>query len=154
AAWDNRHGKEVIAFFIGNRPNPQAWEIYGRPSVGSTAIDASLPHRTPDERAAMARTFRGITTWEDVCQRLRISERELPDPVIIHQEPSSAESSRVSARVAPGSAADAVESIPAPQGDPDVNIGLIRDHIRAGLNANDIVARMGHGRWDIFFAAL
>jgi hypothetical protein len=40
------------------------------------------------------------------------------------------------------------------QGSSTVNHGLIRDYIEAGMTANEVVNRMGPGRYDIFYAAL
>jgi hypothetical protein len=82
AAWDS--GKTVVGFFIieGRNPSPLDvpldWQAAARATVSSDTLVESLPHREDDAREAIAAAFRGITTWQRVCQELSVPWTNLP----------------------------------------------------------------------------
>lgn len=75
-AWEIRARKKVFGFFIveGSGDSieiPREWLTHAEETVSETAIAASLPHRGPDERNAIATTFLGVTTWQRVCDEFK-----------------------------------------------------------------------------------
>lgn len=58
---------------------PQPWIDAAAQTVKPTMLDASLPHRLEAERAAIAESFLGVTTWQAVCSRLGVDYSGLPD---------------------------------------------------------------------------
>jgi hypothetical protein len=80
AAWDVRGARDVVGFFIVGRDSVS----YARTTLDPSAITASLPHRSLDERERIARAFLGVTTWDDVCAEFDIDVRALPDTIAIN----------------------------------------------------------------------
>ena len=81
AAWD-MPGKQPYAFFIvegdGQSTDvPTKWQTFAPETVAAQALELSLPHREPEERAAIARAFLGVTTWQAVCEAFGIPFRKL-----------------------------------------------------------------------------
>ncbi len=73
AAWDVRGNKEVVGFFIvdeDDSPVPPA--VYVERTTDPKAIRESLPHRTDPERQRIAKSFKGVTTWQEASRRLRV----------------------------------------------------------------------------------
>jgi hypothetical protein len=87
AAWDERGGRHVAAFFIveGREPDPtdvpHEWKSFATLTTSPEALEGSLPHRTPAEREAIANSFLGVTTWQALCASVQISFDSLPDEV-------------------------------------------------------------------------
>jgi hypothetical protein len=89
AAWERRAGKCVVGFFIVEGVGEEgvltnAWQRAPAATVNATALAESLPHRGPEDRAAIAQCFIGITTWQAVCWRLAhlgLDWASLPDTV-------------------------------------------------------------------------
>lgn len=82
-AWEIRGRKQVFGFFIiegeGDSPDiPLAWLDQVRLTISQEAIRSSLPHRGPEEQAAIAGCFAGATTWQRVCASFSIAWGELP----------------------------------------------------------------------------
>lgn len=58
---------------------PKAWDDSAAEIVSVPLLGASLPHRLEAERAAIAESFLGVTTWQAVCTRFGIDYLALPD---------------------------------------------------------------------------
>jgi hypothetical protein len=83
-AWEIKGRKQVFGFFIvegeGRNPDlPQSWLKQVRTTMSQDAIRSSLPHRGPEEQAAIAGCFAGATTWQRVCAEFGIDWEQLPD---------------------------------------------------------------------------
>ena len=83
-AWEIRGRKQVIGFFIvegeGKSPDiPLSWLDQVRLTMSPEAIRSSLPHRGPEEQAAIAGCFAGATTWQRVCASFGIVWEKLKD---------------------------------------------------------------------------
>lgn len=82
AVWDS--GKRACGFFVveaapESTAVPQEWQAFTRDTVSAEALAGSLPHRTDDERGAIAEAFLGVTTWQRICIEFEIPLTELPD---------------------------------------------------------------------------
>ncbi len=88
-AWDERGSRQLVAFYIveGQQPSgaavavPPNWQKAVTETVSASVLEASLPHRTPEERSAIANVFLGATTWQAVCAALEIDFASLPNLV-------------------------------------------------------------------------
>lgn len=84
-AWEKRGARSVYGFFIveddGAGQLPAAWVQYAKATVSQDALDKSLPHRTTEERAAIANAFLGVTTWQAVCAAFDIDTGVMLDKV-------------------------------------------------------------------------
>lgn len=73
AAWDERGGRDVYGILIvegtADGAVPEPWFSYPAALRDEAVLAASLPHRTDAERAAIARAFLGVTTWQQVSRR-------------------------------------------------------------------------------------
>jgi hypothetical protein len=83
AAWDQRTGRRVFGFFIveGDDPEgaiPDHWLAVARATTEPEAVARSLPHRTQEERDAIASAFLGVTTWQATCRALDVPWNALP----------------------------------------------------------------------------
>jgi hypothetical protein len=58
---------------------PKAWVDAVAETLAAPILGASLPHRVEAERAAIAESFLGVTTWQAVCQKVGIDYSALPD---------------------------------------------------------------------------
>lgn len=81
AAWD-MPGKQAYGFFIVEGEDqstevPSKWQTFAPQTVSTEALERSLPHREPGDRAAIARAFLGVTTWQAVCEAFDIPFRKL-----------------------------------------------------------------------------
>lgn len=82
-AWEVKGRKQVIGFFIvegiGDTVDvPANWLNFSRQSISNRAVATSLPHRGPEERAAIAEAFKGVTTWQRVCSEFNIEWSKMP----------------------------------------------------------------------------
>jgi hypothetical protein len=57
---------------------PQPWADAAAETVAAPMLGASLPHRLEAERAAIAESFLGVTTWQAVCAKVGIEFSALP----------------------------------------------------------------------------
>ncbi len=86
--------KPAVGLFIvqGREPDPNnvppEWKEFARETVSASVLEASLPHRTPEERDEISRAFLGVTTWQRVCVTLEIPPSVLLDEVAT-SEPAS-----------------------------------------------------------------
>lgn len=77
AAWDDRGQRNVFGFFMveaepGSDQVPQKWLDAARNTISKTAVDESLPHRSPSEREDITKAFLGVTTWQLACKAMNI----------------------------------------------------------------------------------
>jgi hypothetical protein len=82
-AWEVKGRKQIIGFFIvegfGDTVDvPANWITFSHQTISSQAVSTSLPHRGPEEQAAIARGFKGITTWQRVCSEFNIEWGKMP----------------------------------------------------------------------------
>lgn len=85
AAWELRGERALYGFFIveaeegasGEPAIPKHWADAARETLSDDALTKSLPHRTPGEREAIARSFLGVTTWQTVCDELGVDRSHL-----------------------------------------------------------------------------
>lgn len=85
-AWLLRDDHRVVGLFIveGDR-GPEATAVQARwiercaTTVQPEVLEASLPHRSEAERAAIAAAYLGVTTWQAVCEALAVPYDGLPD---------------------------------------------------------------------------
>jgi hypothetical protein len=81
-AWELRGGRAVYGFFIvegggDSAVVPEHWRRECAETVSPEILDSSLPHRSPEERRAIAEGYRGVTTWQQVCAQLGIPWNDL-----------------------------------------------------------------------------
>jgi hypothetical protein len=93
AAGEIRDGRRLYGFFIvealpGTIEVPKDWARFAGDTNSTAALDASLPHRTVDERQRIGESFLGVTTWQAVCSAFQIPEEVLIDKVT-HASPTS-----------------------------------------------------------------
>jgi hypothetical protein len=85
--WDNRRRKSVYGFFIVEGEDsdaiPAKWIQFAEDTIAPDALNASLPHRHENERAAMRAAFLGVTTWQSVCTTLGIRFDLLPHEIVL-----------------------------------------------------------------------
>jgi hypothetical protein len=88
AAWEVRSERLVYGFFVveGNGGAeggvvPTPWESAATATVSADALAGSLPHRSVEERRAIASAFLGVTTWQAVCSALELEWSSLPDRI-------------------------------------------------------------------------
>jgi hypothetical protein len=85
AVWDIREERRVYGIFIveaepgsPDRKPSADWQFAVEATVSPEALERSLPHRTPEVRAAISDSLLGVTTWQAVCARF-----EIPTDVLI-----------------------------------------------------------------------
>lgn len=85
-AWELRDKGGVVGFFIVQGDGgldatdvPPAWLDRCATTVKPDVLEASLPHRTETERAAISNSYLGVTTWQAVCEALAVPYEGLPD---------------------------------------------------------------------------
>jgi hypothetical protein len=85
-AWEIRGQRAVLGFFIVEGLDgadavavPAHWQIAARATITPPALDDSLPHRTSTERLAIADSFLGVTTWQQLCATFQLDYTALPD---------------------------------------------------------------------------
>jgi hypothetical protein len=64
------------------RAAEDVWKAYPQELSSEGVLEGSLPHRSPEERRALAGAFLGITTWQRVCSEFKIPPSALPDEVL------------------------------------------------------------------------
>ena len=83
AAWEIRGGRSVYGCFIveaipGDGVDvPGVWREAAEATRSDSAIAGSLPHRSPEEQAAIVSGFLGVTTWQAVVARFKL------DPAVL-----------------------------------------------------------------------
>jgi hypothetical protein len=82
AVWDS--GTPAYGLFVveGKRDStevPKEWQEFARKTVSPEALSGSLPHRSEEERTAIAGAYLGVTTWQRICEEFGISFNELPE---------------------------------------------------------------------------
>lgn len=85
-AWEIRGTRQVYGMMIVEGENgesaedvPKRWQHWIEETTQNRILEASLPHRTPDERKEIAASVLGITTWQNVCREFGIDWNSLPD---------------------------------------------------------------------------
>jgi hypothetical protein len=85
AAWEIRGRRDVFGFFLVEAdPSedpvnvPARWRDAASDTISPEAIARSLPHRGPEERAGIARSFVGVTTWQAIVQRFGLDAARVP----------------------------------------------------------------------------
>lgn len=81
-----REGRAVFGFLIVEGDGgatatavPQSWMDAATETVAPSILTGSLPHRLRGERAAIAESFLGVTTWQAMCSKLEVEYSALPD---------------------------------------------------------------------------
>jgi hypothetical protein len=83
-AWEVRGRRHVLGLLIVEEQYgalPQGWANCAAETVEDSLVRGSLPHRTGEERAAIAAGFLGVTTWQEVCRAFDLDPSGLPDTV-------------------------------------------------------------------------
>lgn len=87
-AWEVKGNREVLGFFIVEShvgaSVPPDWCARASRTTNFDVVRSSLPHRSPEEQWAIARSFIGITTWQEICHEftdLGLCAEALPDTV-------------------------------------------------------------------------
>ncbi len=85
-AWEARKGRAVYGLFIVEGDGdgtavavPERWQRVCAETVTPETLSRSLPHRSAEERGAIARGYLGVTTWQRICAQFDIPWRDLPD---------------------------------------------------------------------------
>jgi hypothetical protein len=86
AAWEIRGHRRVFGFFAveGIDPSgdiPKIWREAVKNAQSVNALEASFPHRSSEERSAIARCLLGVTTWQLICREFGIPFSALPKTV-------------------------------------------------------------------------
>ena len=85
AAWEIREARRVYGLFIvegnGSADVPELWKAAMRDATSPAVLASSFPHRTTEERQALANCMLGVTTWQCVCATFGIDYSKLPDKV-------------------------------------------------------------------------
>lgn len=74
AAWEQRDGRQVFGMFVvegagdGDSALPAVWREACDATLHAETLCRSFPHRTAEERDAIARCFVGATTWQRLCE--------------------------------------------------------------------------------------
>lgn len=83
-AWEVRGGRTVYGCVIveGNGGGtvvavPEHWRRVCAETVTLEALNGSLPHRSAEERRAIAEGYLGVTTWQAVCRTFDIAWERL-----------------------------------------------------------------------------
>ena len=81
-AWERRGPRQVYGFFVVEGAQdviPEVWKDACSATIATNNLEASLPHRAPDERQAIAQAFVRVTSWQEICRVFEIAFGELPD---------------------------------------------------------------------------
>jgi hypothetical protein len=86
AAWEIRGRRRVIGFVVVEGASaagdiPAIWSRALEEALSPHVLEESFPHRSLNERSAIARCLLGITTWQRICIEFEIPISELPDTV-------------------------------------------------------------------------
>ena len=60
---------------------PQVWLDACAATLDERILEQSLPHRSAEEREAIAEAFLGVTTWQHACSELGVPPQILPEAV-------------------------------------------------------------------------
>ena len=84
-AWEICGARQLIGLMIVEDDSQgrlaEAWQNYPNQLLSDSVLRNSLPHRSEDDRRAIAACFAGITTWQKVCGEFGIPEGVLPETV-------------------------------------------------------------------------
>ncbi len=104
AAWEHRQGRRIYGLFIVEAERgtssvepPSAWHDAVGLTISNDVLEASLPHRSPDERMQIASALLGVTTWQAVCAEFQIP-REVLIPEVFDDRPAPGTTRRKSGR--------------------------------------------------------
>lgn len=84
AAWEVRGRRAVFGLFLveGSEPNPLeipfVWQEAAALALSPEALRGSFPHRSNEERTAIAQSLLGVATWQAVCRNFGIDATALP----------------------------------------------------------------------------
>ena len=85
-AWSIADGRQVFGFFVvsgGCGPEdvavPDNWKSAALETVAPQAFEASLPHRSEEERDLIGSCFLGATTWQAICAEFGFDWSALPE---------------------------------------------------------------------------
>jgi hypothetical protein len=83
-AWEQRGRRRLLGLIILDeaRAQDQRWRDYPAEIRSTPVLEASLPHRSPEERRVIAEGFLGVTTWQRICSEFRIPEAVLPEQIL------------------------------------------------------------------------
>jgi hypothetical protein len=85
AAMEHHQDRRLMGFFIVESESaevPERWRKAATETIAQDALIHSLPHRSNDERARIADSFLGVTTWHAVCDAMSIPRQVLIDEVV------------------------------------------------------------------------
>jgi hypothetical protein len=104
AAWEHRQGRRIYGLFIVEAERgtssvepPLVWHDAVGLTISNDVLEASLPHRSPDERTQIASALLGVTTWQAVCAEFQIP-REVLIPEVFDDRPAPGTTRRKSGR--------------------------------------------------------
>jgi len=84
AAWEARGRRAVFGLVLveGADPDPfevpSAWQEATALALSAEALRGSFPHRSDEERSAIAQSLLGVATWQAVCRRFGVDFATLP----------------------------------------------------------------------------
>jgi len=85
AALEIAANRPVLGLMIVEGPSdgslPKRWLAAVRELTGAEALESSLPHRSPTQRAQLADGFLGLTTWQRIAIEFGLAPDQLPDVV-------------------------------------------------------------------------
>lgn len=85
--WEIREGRTVLGGLIvdGKEPDPtgvpELWQRVAHETLSQDTLDAALPHRSKEDKQALAKGFLGVMTWQKLCLALDLNVDFLPDSV-------------------------------------------------------------------------
>lgn len=87
-AWEIRGSRKLFGFFIVEGEGgadavnvPERWMKICSDTISRGALAQSLPHRTLDEQAEIAKCFLGALTWQKICAEFQIDWSILPSKI-------------------------------------------------------------------------
>ncbi len=84
AAMEKYPSKDIFGLLIVEGPADGAreyWKAQCDAQVESDMVNASLPHRSIEQRAQLATGVLGVTTWQAVCAATNVDFASLPDEI-------------------------------------------------------------------------
>jgi hypothetical protein len=90
AAWEHLGGRRLYGLFIVEAEDgegsaataPQGWQATVELATSDEIVKQSLPHRSAEERSAIAGALLGVTTWQAVCDEFQIPRAVLIPEVL------------------------------------------------------------------------
>jgi hypothetical protein len=100
AAWEIRGRRRVFGFFAvegieSTGDIPENWREAVNYARSTSALETSFPHRSIEERSAIARCLLGVTTWQLICREFGIPFSDLPKTVDELATPGEGETSSI-----------------------------------------------------------